>query len=146
MTEKADLESGLHQLGLPQSAIDWLLDVYHVIQVLDDARDGDPIKAQDADEAVRAIFGRMPFNQFFNQVSGAVGPILALQSLKWRTANEAEERGVADERSFMWRAGYYDLVASVCLMCNMEESAKAALNFYGESFKDYRKEFPCLRQ
>lgn len=146
MSEKEDLKNGLLQLGLPVLAIEWLMDVYAVIQALDDAHDGDKVSPREAEEAVWAIFNRMPFNAFFQQLAGALAPVLALQSLKWKAANRAESLGVADERSFMWRAGYYDLVASVCLMCNLEDSALAALNFYGESFKDYRKEFPCLRQ
>jgi hypothetical protein len=61
-------------------------------------------------------------------------------------ADTAERAGVADEVSFVWRAGYYDLVMLVTqLALGAAEAMRLApcvMKLYGEKFADYRKEFP----
>jgi hypothetical protein len=145
-SEKTHLLQGLEALGLPTDAINWLMDVYRVIQVLDDAADGDKVNRNHIEDAAMAIFVRLPINSFFQEKAAGLIPTLALCVIKWSHANDAEEGGWADERSFMWRAGFYDLVATVCILCGQPASARLALDLYGESFADYRREFPCQRQ
>lgn len=143
MNEAAILSENFDQLGLPADAKGWLLDVWAVIQALDDLADGtegDPVSAVDA---AFAIFVRMPLNAFWIERGPALIPVLSLQIAKWRAASLAEAQGRADERSYMWRAGYYDLVAAVCQHCGLPEAATAALYLYGETFAGYREEFPC---
>jgi hypothetical protein len=73
-------------------------------------------------------------------------PALGTAILKWKASDDAERSGQADEKSFVWRATYYDLVLLVVLVCQGRESAMekagAVMALYGESFAKYREEFP----
>ncbi len=140
------LEDRLDKLGLPDAAHNWLMDVWHAWQVLDDAADGTSGNRALAEDVTMALFVRMPLNGFWQANAGALVPMLALQITKWKAANAAEAEGRADARSYMWRAGYYDLVAAVCLLCGKDHDALAALSIYGETFEEYRGEFPCQPQ
>jgi hypothetical protein len=61
-------------------------------------------------------------------------------------AMEAEASGKADERSFVWRAAYYDVVLLAVLLCHGQaaalDMAPVVMMMYGEPFADYREEFP----
>jgi hypothetical protein len=67
--------------------------------------------------------------------------------LKWRAAEEVERNKLADqyEKSFVWRAGFYDVVLQCVLL--VHGSVKAAglaphvMALYGERLEDYKKEF-----
>ena len=133
------LKSHFDDLGLPPEAQEYLLDLWHVIQMLDDVQDGDA--SANAGLAAWAIFARMPMNQFYRNCMASLQPLLVMQLIKWEAANEAEASGQADARSYMWRAGYYEIVAMACHLCGL--NAKAALGLYGETFAEYREEFPC---
>lgn len=143
MNDAEILSQSLDALGLPTDAKAWLLDVWAVIQALDDLADGADANPAAALDAATAIFVRMPLNPFWLERGPALIPVLSLQITKWAAANEAETGGWADERSYVWRAGFYDLVAAVCQHCGLPEAAKSALYLYGETFASYREEFPC---
>ncbi|MDZ7905169.1 MAG: hypothetical protein U5N55_04900 [Cypionkella sp.] len=132
-----DIKALLEPIGLPASALEWLCDLWLVTQVLDDRADGD--KTDAAENAAAAIFVRMPMNPFYDANRMALIPVLAVQLAKWRAANAAENAGLADEKSFMWRAGYYDVVAAACILCGID--GEVGLHAYGEPFADYKKEF-----
>jgi hypothetical protein len=133
-------------LDLPQVACDWLLDLWRVIQVFDDVRDGDPVDAPDLDTAVWKSLVSMPCNPFFRAHADALQSALASAVLKWGAANDVEEAGEPDERAYMWRAGYYDVVLLVVLLCHgparARELASTVMLMYGEPYSDYRAEFP----
>lgn len=137
--DAAYLQSHFTDLGLPPEAQEYLLDLWHVIQLIDDAQDGDAIK--DVRPVSWAVFVRMPLNAFYRQNMHTLQPLLAMQLIKWEAANIAETTGRADERSFAWRSGYYEIVSMACHLCGL--NAHAALGLYGDTFADYRKEFPC---
>jgi hypothetical protein len=65
--------------------------------------------------------------------------------MKWHAANEAEAAKAHDERSFCWRAGYYEVILTVVVIIHGPEAAmkiaRDVLSFYGETFADYSKEF-----
>ena len=88
----------------------------------------------------------MPSNPFYLANSGALIPIMASAILKWVASDEAERAGKADEKSFVWRASYYDIVLLVVLLSQGKDAAlaKAAtvMALYGEDFGAYKKEFP----
>lgn len=134
-----------NQLGLPPAAIDWLLDLWHTIQAFDDMQDGDPV--EDAMPALWGALVSMPGNPFYQSNATALQGAIATAILKWHAANVAEENGRADERSFMWRAAYYDVVLLVVLLCHGQAEAlrlaPTVMMMYGEPFADYREEFPC---
>lgn len=140
MTAESDLATHFDALGLPAPAKAWLLDLWTVIQVLDDAMDGDAAGPTDVARAAMAIFWDMPLNPFYRDFSAALQPVLKLQVLKWFAANDVEAQGEADERSYMWRAGFYDVVLMVCSLCGCDQSASALL-LYGETFSEYMEGF-----
>lgn len=134
------IQQALEFMKLPTDAVEWLIDVWDVCQLLDDACDGDEIGRSRAEAAAWAIFVRMPANTFWRANMSNLMPVLAVQVLKWQAANEAEDEGVSDERSFMWRAGYYDLVLLVCQLCGLAQDPKFILSLYGETYFSYADE------
>jgi hypothetical protein len=132
---------------LPVDAVAWLLDLWHAIQVLDDCADGDPVDRGDLNRAIYALLVSLPANPFFERNSRALLSQLATLVLKWKASDDAERAGQADARSFMWRAGYYDVVLAVVLLTHGPEATMSAarhvMALYGETFEQYREEFPC---
>lgn len=137
-------EHFVNALDLPPAAADWLLDLWHVIQVFDDVHDGDP-----AGDVMPALWGAlisMPGNPFYVANAAALQAAVATAILKWHAANVAEAAGKADERSFVWRAAYYDVVLLAVLLCHGQAEAlrlaPTIMLMYGEPFAAYREEFP----
>ena len=139
------IEEPIKQLGLPDDAYEWLLSMWRVTQFLDDVVDKHDISEDDFNGALWDIMLKMPSNSFYRANVDALAPVIALQTLKWQAANAVEKSGLADERSYMWRAGFYDLILMVCLLCfgsaMKTQKAVDALMIYGESYIDYKKEF-----
>jgi hypothetical protein len=137
-------EHFVNALDLPSVAVDWLLDLWQVIQVFDDAHDGDPVG--DVMPALWAALVSMPGNPFYQAHAPALQAAVATAILKWHAANEAEDAGQADERSFVWRAAYYDVVLLAVLLCHGQAEAlrlaPTIMLMYGEPFAAYREEFP----
>ena len=138
-------------LGLPPDAAGWLLDIWQLIQAWDDVADEDGIERDRLDRAIWASLVTMPANPFYlaNAVTLQAG--LALLVLKWQASDDAERAGKADARSYMWRAGYYDLVLLVVLLtkghATAMKDAMTVMHLYGETLHEYLKEFPsCPHQ
>ena len=134
----------INALDLPQPAADWLLDLWRVIQVFDDIHDGDEVA--DVMPALWAGLVTMPGNPFYQANAAALQAAVATAILKWHAANEAEDAGQADERSYVWRAAYYDVVLLVTLLCHGQADAlrlaPVVMMMYGEPFAAYQEEFP----
>ena len=134
----------VNRLELPQPAIDWLLDLWRVIQVFDDIHDGDAVG--DVMPALWASLVTMPGNPFYQSNAAALQGAMATAILKWHAANVAEEQGQADEKSYVWRAAYYDVVLLTVLLCHGQPAALSmaplVMMMYGEPFAAYREEFP----
>ena len=132
--------------SLPADAVQWLLSLWHVLQVFDDYADGDPVERGDLDTTIFSTLVGMPSNPFFVQNAAALLPALSLLILKWQASDQAERQGHADEISFVWRAGYYDLVLlTVQLVHGTDAAHRVAyhvMNLYGEKYEDYKQEFP----
>jgi hypothetical protein len=132
-------------LELPEPAAAWLLDVWEMIQTLDDYADHDEVSRERLDRLVWLTFVKMPGNPFFLANAATLTPALATAALKWQASDSAEREGAADARSYMWRAGYYDLVLLVHLICHGADAARldarSILEMYGESLDDYLQEF-----
>ena len=132
-------------LDLPPEAAGWLLDVWRMIQMLDDMADNDPVSRDDLNGAMWASLVTMPGNPFYLANAAALQSGLALATLKWQASDDAERAGEADARSFMWRAGFYDLILLVVLLTKGHASAmshaKAVMHLYGETLHEYLKEF-----
>lgn len=137
----------IRRLDLPAAAANWLLDVWQAFQLLDDVVDQDkPIERKELDVGIYRLLVRLPANPFYLAHAEALSTMLSSAVLRWKASDDAERASRADERSFVWRAGYYDIMLEVVRLCHGAETALAAardvLSLYGENFADYRQEFP----
>jgi len=132
-------------LALPAPAIDWLLMLYGAIQVFDDVADGDQVQREDLNAAIWNTLVGMNQNTFWIANSHSLAPVVATMILKWQASDQAERDGKADAKSFVWRAGYYDVVLMTVALCHgtqqATEKAQQVMQLYGEKFDDYLKEF-----
>lgn len=144
MTAEQSLQQQFTEtLHLPESACAWLLGVWNLVQVLDDVADGDAIERADLDRAVWDCLAGLPSNDFYQRHQSWLIPACAQMVLKWLASDMAERNGDADERSYVWRAGYYDVVMLATSLVHgpNSEYALKALSLYGETAADYLKEF-----
>lgn len=143
MTYEDSLRIQLDDLRLPPDAIAWLLELWNLIQVFDDVADGDDVPRANLDRAIWSTLSAMPSNAFYQRWQSWLIPALSQAVLKWMASDLAERRGLADERSYMWRAGYYDVVCLVVSLVHgpSSEMAYRALSMYGEACAEYLKEF-----
>jgi hypothetical protein len=132
-------------LALPAPAIEWLLMLWNAIQVFDDVADGDPVEREDLNAAIWNTLVGMNQNQFWIAHSHNLSPVVATMILKWQASDHAERAGRADARSYVWRAGYYDVVMMVVALCHgtkyATDTAHLVMALYGETLEDYMKEF-----
>jgi hypothetical protein len=131
--------------ALPAPAIEWLLMLYGAIQVFDDVADGDAVERDDLNAAIWNTLVGMSQNTFWIANSQTLTPVVASMILKWQASDQAERSGKADARSFVWRAGYYDVVLMTVALCHgtqrATETAQQVMELYGETLEDYMKEF-----
>jgi hypothetical protein len=132
-------------LELPNAATAWLLGMWDAIQFLDDVADGDDISRDRFDSALNQLLVAMPSNPFFIANSSVLLPVVAVQLLKWQASDIAERGGKSNAVSFVWRAGYYDLVLLVVQICHgyniAVDMAPTVMGLYGETLDEYKKEF-----
>lgn len=132
-------------LMLPVEAKNWLLDLWDVIQGLDDWYDEDFVSPLDKEIVIYKALVMLPSNPFYLQFANHLAPILSNSILKWSAANKKEQDKEADEKSFMWRASYYDVVLEVVRIIHGPwkalEISNHIANMYGESYEEYLKEF-----
>jgi hypothetical protein len=132
-------------LALPTPAVDWLMMLWGAIQVFDDVADGDKIARQDLNACIWNTLVGMNQNSFWIVNSQTLAPVVASMILKWQASDQAERYGLADARSFVWRAGFYDVVLMTVALCHgasyATENASKVMALYGETFEDYMKEF-----
>ena len=130
---------------LPEPAVEWLMTMFSVIQTMDDYADGAKVERKDLDAMIWNTLVALPSNQFFMRHANMLLPVIATAILKWQASDQAERDGRADERAYMWRAGYYDLVLMAVLLTHgstkTTEISEKIMRLYGEDFKDYIKEF-----
>lgn len=130
---------------LPAPAVEWLVMVYEAIQVFDDIADGDTVERKDLNATIWNTLVGMHQNAFFLANSHYLIPLLATAIMKWQASDHAERNGQADARSFVWRAGYYDLILMAVSITHgpgfANNNAHLVMEFYGEKFEDYMKEF-----
>ena len=139
------LKQNFEGLGLPVAASEWLCDLFAVIQLFDDVADGGRITRDDLSRVVWASLVGMVSNSFWAANAATLTPVIAAQVMKWEASDLAEVAGKHDAKSFVWRAGYYDVVLMVCRIVHgaewTAESSALVMNMYGESYDDYMKEF-----
>jgi len=132
-------------LQLPAVAGEWLLMLYETIQLLDDCADDDKIQRSDLDSVIWASLVAMPSNAFYLANQKELASAVANMILKWQASDKVERAGKHDEVSFVWRAGYYDVVLTVVRLCHgvavAHQCAADVMRLYGEKYSDYVKEF-----
>lgn len=131
---------------LPPAAVDWLCTLFDVIQAFDDLHDKDkPVGKKELDALIWSTLVSLPQNPFFRTNQDALWPLVANAILKWHGANLAESTHREDAMSFVWRAGYYDIVLMVVALVHghqfAAENALSVMGLYGETFSEYLKEF-----
>lgn len=132
-------------IGLTTEAAGWLVDLWSVTQGLDDWRDGDEVSPEECHDVVYKLLVSMPCNPFYVRHQSILAPALSQMVIKWVASNALEDAQDVSETSFVWRAGYYDVVTAVV---TAEMGYKVAmelspyiLKMYGESYEDYLEEF-----
>lgn len=130
---------------LTPSATEFLEKVWSSCQFFDDLADNDEVSRDEINKAVWDHFVGLAGNQFFIDNSMALRGALATFILKWQASDQAERAGEASAKSYMWRAGFYDvMLLVVCLVHGYEKTipaAKEVMDFYGETLEEYLKEF-----
>lgn len=143
MSEDTAMANCIASLKLPNDASAWLFTVWKMIQTFDDFADGDTVSRKRLDDVILDSLVRMPGNSFFQRNSSWLLPALMQMVIKWQASDLAERNGKADARSYVWRAGFYDVVCLVATLVHgpSSELALTALSMYGETFEQYMEEF-----
>lgn len=130
--------------GLPEDASDWLIGLWQVIQFFDDVADDDYCNRDDLDDALWNALVGLPASPFFQNNFSVLLPLMSVALLKWKASDTVERDGDACATSFVWRAGYYDIVLAVVQIVHGTQAAMeighTVLKLYGESLEDYMKE------
>jgi hypothetical protein len=132
-------------LFLPPDAVQWLLDLFHAFQIFDDFADNDAVDRKDLNLLIWNTLVGMQQNPFYMANSYCLSSIVGLNILKWQASDTVERSGNADAKSYVWRAGYYEIVLAVVQLCHgpvfAAQNAHIVLGLYGETYDDYMKEF-----
>ena len=144
MSHEKTLQTHFDALKLPQVAADFLLSIWNLTQVFDDAADGDQVNRQSLDKAIFDAFVGLHISPFFQQHRQNILPVLANCIMKWQASDFCERNNAIDEKTFVWRSAYYDVVMMVVLLVHGTETQNLApyvLKMYGEDYQGYLKEF-----
>jgi hypothetical protein len=146
VTGDESLKANLQQVfSMPPNAVEWLLMLWQAIQVFDDIADGDPVERQELNATIWNTLVAIGQNSFWQANQSVLAPLVGSMILKWQASDTAERQGKADAKSFVWRAGYYDVVLMSVQLCHgvviAEQLAHHVMDLYGESFEEYMKEF-----
>lgn len=140
-----DLKIHLDNLEIPEVASQWLLDVWDVLQGLDDWYDNDEVSSDQKQKVIYKTLVVLPINAFYQEYQSALAPIMSNLVLKWCASNQMEEAGEANEVSYVWRAAYYDLILTVTTLVHGFEITTTVASYiakmYGETYQDYLEEF-----
>lgn len=130
---------------LPKEAADWLCMLFDAIQFFDDVADCDKIERGDFDRSLWNSLVGMNINPFFIKNSYQLLPLISVMILKWQASDKIEREGGANAKSYMWRAGYYDIVLMAVRICHGQKAASEiadkVLALYGETIESYLQEF-----
>lgn len=135
----------LIKLGLSESSVNFLCDLYLVIQAWDDFYDGDDMPREHKLMAIWASLVGIPSNPFFQSNASFLLPILSGMVLKWEAANQLERDKDRLDISLVWRAGFLDVILQ-CVM--LEQGPQRAMTLgpsiarmYDETIESLREEF-----
>ena len=130
--------------SLPEDATRFVIMVEQFSQFFDDVADGDEVTRDQINLNIFNCFVGLNSNSFFLSHRLQLLPIMELIILKWQGSDIAERAGEANEKSFMWRAAFYDLIMAVVGICHGHlkaiEYAPEVMNYYAETFEEYKEE------
>jgi hypothetical protein len=139
------LRTHFDSLMLPADAAEWLLMLWQSIQTFDDYADDDSVRREALDATIWNVLVAMPQNTFFSRHVTELAPLLGSMVLKWQASDRVEREGNASAQSYVWRAGYYELVLAAVRLCHGPVAAASVahkvLGLYGEKLDDYLSEF-----
>ena len=139
------LRTHFESLMLPADAAEWLMMLWQSIQTFDDYADDDFVKREALDATIWNVLVAMPQNTFFSRHVAELVPLLGMMVLKWQASDSAEREGNASAQSYMWRAGYNELVLAAVRLCHGPVAAASVahkvLGLYGEPLEKYLAEF-----
>jgi hypothetical protein len=142
------IKQALSILSLPKDAQEFLEILWDCIQKIDDIFDGSPVEKPES--ILLDLLIRLPLNTFWDSQKPLFIPLISNAILCWNASNSKESEGLADEKSFVWRASYWQIVLQVCQVVHgydwAGKNAHHILGMYGETFRSYRKEFPISNQ
>jgi hypothetical protein len=140
-----NLRTHFESLMLPVDAAEWLLMLWQSIQTFDDYADDDFVKREALDATIWNVLVAMPQNTFFARHVTELVPLVGMMVLKWQASDRVEREGGATAQSYVWRAGYYELVLAAVRLCHGPAAATSVahkvLGIYGEKLDDYLTEF-----
>jgi hypothetical protein len=94
--------------------------------------------------AIWAALVGLPSNPFYQVNALVLLPLVSTAILKWKASDTVELSGNACATSFVWRAGYYDIVLATVQLVHGTQAAMeighVVLKLYGESLDEYMKE------
>lgn len=135
------LRAGFESLQLPSDCCEWLSSLWRITQFFDDVADREPIPRAVLDKALWEVLVASQINTFFERNKQVLIPVMSCALLKWQAADDREKKGLADERSYVWRASYYDVVLTCVLIVHgYYEAIKYSprvLELYGEEYEEY---------
>lgn len=137
MADIDQIQQHLINLGLPESPRLWLVELWNLTQVLDDAMDGDRADPAAVSRATWAVFQNMPLNDFYRHYVAILQPVLVLQLLKWEACNKIEADKGHNALTYAWRAGFYEVVLMVCHLCGLDGKGPEVAAMYGETLDAY---------
>jgi len=141
----AILRQNFEALDLPPDAADMLIQLWNVAQFFDDCADGGRIKRADLNRTLWDCLVGIQLNRFYANNSAMLIPVISTAIMKWQGSDATERRGAADARSYMWRAGFYDVVMMTCIIAHGPDVATSqagmVMRNYGETLADYMQEF-----
>jgi len=135
------------RLSLPDDACEYLLAVWDLSQGMDDWVDCTEAPLEDKYRVVWTATCGLPGSPFRMRHAPYLDPLMLNVVMKWRAAENVERQKIESlyPLSFVWRAGYYDLVLQVVMLVHGAEAAASVahevLGIYGEKLEDYMKEF-----
>ncbi len=139
------LQQNFAAFGFPVSAIEWLVMIWRIAQFFDDVADNDPVERSDLDTVLWDCLVGMNQNTFYQNHITTLCPLVANAILKWQGSDNIERKGGGNAISFVWRAGYYDLVLMVYFLVHghkkASEDADLIASLYGEDYDNYLEEF-----
>ena len=127
---------------LDPDAVKLCLELLYLANFYDDVYDGD--KPKDVYKALMIDMVSIRRNPFYLRFQDELNTLITSMSLQWIAANKLEEGKEHLEKSYMLRAGAYQIFAYCAFLCggldHYKNCGHEIYKLYGETFQDYSQE------